>query len=897
VNASTAISQRKRQLSSVAMPSCAPAELIRDLADIGESDAALVGGKAYPLAVLMRRGFRVPKGFCITAEAFRLAGGGDAELAAVSANIALPPLLRELIAAAWREAGLGVAAVRSSAAEEDGREASWAGIFPTELVVEDEAALIAAVERCFRSVHAPEAKAYRSHATNSPRPAMAILVQQLVEADAAGMVFTSNPVSGARDEIVINAVHGLGSALAAGTVSGDTFIVDREGRIKSQSVCAKQVRVTRRGEITVPREQQKIPAVCSRAIAALAKLAIEIEDIFGCPQDIEFAIAGDSISVLQSRPITGLPRDAGEVNAFIGRERHRLQQRIAELRRERKLRGADVVFSNGNVGELLPTPTPMSFGIFREIFAGRNGAIVAGRCALGYELSEHAAEALYELICGQPYFNLEVDAGTFDIGVAIDVDEIIRRVSDDPTLANYPEFGLYQQAFDSNSTLCEVAARARESTQRFHATMAAKAQELLQRFTGEIEPALCRSVVEARQSLDGELSIAQLIAAIGRRIDALKRGSCVQFVMAARLGFFFAEMVRSRLTHYGLDPALTPQLLQGLEGSRITHQALDLERLASGEMTREAFLDIYGHLASNELEISLPRLAEDPSALDCLLQDLTASGRHPSEDFQQQQRRRAVGESELERRLARAQVPAEDITSIHIDLHLAQVFLPLRETVKYYYAAEYAVIRSLLLRLNRALGWQQDDIFYLLPEEIPQCAAHSAELKARVAERRHERQLASRIARQHSLPAVIFGSRLEEIGARRESVAAQRLTGTPVAAGCAVGVVRLVDCADTAALKNMRGDEIIVARSANLGLAPVMRMSAGLIVEVGGVLAHAACQARESGIPAVVLPNAMLVLRNGMKVRLDGSTGNIELLPADEHTSAPVNSPNPGQHA
>jgi rifampicin phosphotransferase len=873
-------------LTSVSVSDCAlrPTDLIRDLADIGVDDAALAGGKAYPLAMLMRRGFTVPKGFCVTTEAFRLAGGCDA------GEVKLPDFLRDLIVAAWRRAGMAAAAVRSSATEEDGRTASWAGIFPTTLPVEDEPALIAAVERCFRAVHAPETSVYRSLAANGSRPAMAVLVQELVDAEAAGMVFTSNPVSGARDEIVINAVHGLGKALAAGRVTGDTFVAGRDGATKTQTVSAKPFRITPRGEIAVAPEDWEVPALTAHAVAALARTAVDIEAAFGCPQDIEFALADNRISILQARPITGLRRDNDEVKAFVGRERRRLKQRVDTLRRQGRLTAADAVFSNGNVGELLPTPTPMSYGLFREIFASDGGAIVAGRRALGYRLADDSAVGLYELICGQPYFNLEVDVGTFNVGVPLDVDDVIRRVSDDPSRANYPEFGLYQQTFEASHTALGDDAVEESSWnessgnigRRFHESMVAAGHAVLERFAGEIEPGLRQAVAEARRALNAGSGVPELVAAIGRRIDGLKRGSCVQFVVAARLGFFFAEMVRSRLTHQVGDPGLTPHLLQGLAGSRITEQALDLERLASRQITRDAFLESHGHLAANELEISLPRLAEDLSALDCLLNDLASSGRHPGEDFQQQQGRRRAAETELQQRLDRAQLPAEDAAQLLTDLRLAQAFLPLRETVKYHYAAEYAVIRSLLLRLNRALDWQPDDIFYLLPDEIPHCTVAAGKMKHRVAKRRREHRLATRVARQVRLPAVIFASRLQEIGARHDLPAAQQLAGTPVAPGSASGIVRLYDCAQgAAALKDLHGDEIIVARSANLGLAPFLRMAAGLIVEVGGVLAHAACQARESGIPAVVLPNATLTLRDGMAVRLDGDTGVVELLEAD----------------
>jgi phosphoenolpyruvate synthase/pyruvate phosphate dikinase len=152
-------------------------DIIRDLADIGPGDASLVGGKAFHLGALMRNGFHIPAGFCITSEAFRRSR------ITVRDEPVLPAPLRDLVVAAWRRAGLKVAAVRSSANEEDGSEASWAGVFPTVLPVYDEEEMIAAVESCFRALHAPGAEFYRrSRRLGRQPPAMAVLVQDLVEA-------------------------------------------------------------------------------------------------------------------------------------------------------------------------------------------------------------------------------------------------------------------------------------------------------------------------------------------------------------------------------------------------------------------------------------------------------------------------------------------------------------------------------------------------------------------------------------------------------------------------------------------------------------------------------------------------------------------------------------------
>lgn len=857
-----------------------PARWVRDLADVRAGDASLVGGKAYPLAQLLRRGFSVPRGFCITTEAFRAAGGARAD------GGRLPRAVRDAILAAWRAAGFSAAAVRSSAREEDGRAASWAGVFPTTLPVEDEGALLAAVESCFRSVHSVDAALYRGDAAGGTAPSMAVLVQELVDADAAGMVFTANPVTGARDEIVLNVVPGLGPPLAAGRLTGDTFVVDRaRASLRSTRLAPKPFRMTPRGEVAIAAEHRERPAITGVAAVAIARRAMEIEAALGEPQDVEFALVGERIHVLQARPIPGLAAPAlraapDEVEGFLVRERRRVARALEALRREGRLVGGEVVLSDGNIGELLPAPTPMSFGLFREVFAGRAGAIVEGRRALGYRVEEGSAEHLYELVCGHPYFNVEVDLGTFDIGVPLDVDAVLARVIERPERANYPELGLYPQAWEPHAAPSGDGGH-RDAARRFHASMTAAAHAFLARFPDELEPALRRAAFDARRAVHAPAHTAELVEATRSLIGRLKRGSCVHFVIAARLGFFFADLVRARLTRHLADPSPMPHLLQGLEGSRITEQALDLEQVAAGRLRRATFLKRYGHLAANELELSLPRLEEDPAALARLLRDLEASGRRPAEELRRQRRRRDDAEEAVRDRLSSAGVPAPDVAALFEDLRLAQAFLPLRETVKYHYAGEYAAIRALLLRLQDALGWSGDDVFHLRPEELAACAAEPAVLRRRIAERRRERGFALRLARERRIPPVIFGSRLDELGARRDLTASQRLTGTPISPGVVTGVVRLLDATDGVAgppPAGPRAGEILVARSANLGLAPLLRMAAGLVVEIGGVLAHAACQAREAGIPAVVLPDATRTLRDGATVRLDGSRGVVEVL-------------------
>jgi pyruvate,water dikinase len=722
---------------------------------------------------------------------------------------------------------------------------------------------------------------------------MAVLVQSLIEADAAGVAFTANPMTGASDEIVINAVPGLGEPLSAGRISGDVFVVSRDGAEKSASITAKPFMLTWKGEIALPRERAEHRAITEAEAAAVARLAKRVERLFGCPQDIEFAIASERIYLLQARPITGLPEEEPisdtEIETYLAHERARLTARVEALRRRGRLKGADAIFSNGNVGELLPTPTPMSFGLFRAIFADPGGAIAAGRRMLGYFLDESSAEGLYELICGQVYFNIEIDARTFDIGLPIDIGSILSSIAEDHARASYPEFGLYAQAMSLAEAICAYGEsegqRRHTALWQFHAAMTKAACDIDRRYRSEIEPVLRRSLEPVPPSLLASENAA-LLALFQQRIDHLRQFSCVWFVAAARIGFYFADMVRWRLGRHLGEPALTQKLFQGLEGSLITRQAIELENLAQGRITCEAFLRAYGHSSRNELEISLPRLSEEPRNIERLLHDLAASGRQPGHKFHEQQRRRRDAERDVRRRLEAQGTNKADLRAFFTDLRLAQTFLPLRETIKHYYTGEYRVLREALLEINRRLGWKDGDIFYLHPSEISGCFHSRESLAALVSQRRRRRKIAALLAGQQRVPPVVFASNTGALGSRPKTLQSRRLKGVPVAPGSAAGLVRVLD--DTGGepwqRKAMRGDEIIVARSANLGLAPLMRMSAGLVVEVGGVLAHAACQARESGIPAVVLAGATSVLQEGMAITIDGATGRIEVL--EERTAS-----------
>ena len=270
----------------------------------GDGSRAL-GGKGASLDRLASLGFRVPPGFCLTTAAFRAqlaAGTGVSRDASQDpAGLAAGPLVPTIGAALADAVGRLVAelaaarafaprfAVRSSALGEDGTAASYAGLHETELDVAPDG-VAGAVRRCWDSLWSPAAVAYRNRRELPPDDAeMAVVVQALVPADAAAVAFTRHPVTGRDDQIVLTAVRGLGDAMVAGTVTPDTYVVDRASR----------------DVVTFdPGEDPAGPALEPDALRALVNLCLEVEARFGQAVDIEAALAGDTWFLLQARPIT-----------------------------------------------------------------------------------------------------------------------------------------------------------------------------------------------------------------------------------------------------------------------------------------------------------------------------------------------------------------------------------------------------------------------------------------------------------------------------------------------------------------------------------------------------------------------------------------------------------------
>ncbi len=318
---------------------------ISDFGDVGPGDVALAGGKGVGLGGLVQAGLPVPPGFVLNTAAYaefveaNHLGAGIHELAALSPLAApqdyedasqriralfthgtMPAAIAAELAGAYGLLGHGdtAVAVRSSATAEDLTSASFAGQQDTYLTVRGTEALTAAVTDCWASLWTARAMAYRAREGIVPDAVrLAVVVQQMVDAEAAGVMFTANPANGRRDQIAISAAWGLGESVVSGTVTTDDLVVEAgTGRVLSRRTADKEVMTvyadhgTREQPVPAGRRRQSV--LDDEAAAELARHGSRITDHFGAPQDIEWARAGGKFFILQSRPITALPEPTAD---------------------------------------------------------------------------------------------------------------------------------------------------------------------------------------------------------------------------------------------------------------------------------------------------------------------------------------------------------------------------------------------------------------------------------------------------------------------------------------------------------------------------------------------------------------------------------------------------------
>jgi pyruvate,water dikinase len=842
---------------------------VLELKDTDQTQVALVGGKGANLGELTRiDGVQVPVGFCVTTEAFRriLAAASSID-DRLDALFRLRPDDRDAIAELSRDirrtvgaievpddlaaaiagavSGLGdhtACAVRSSATAEDLPMASFAGQQDSYLNVVGPAAILQHISRCWASLFTERSVTYRLRNGIDHRTVrMAVVVQQMVFPVASGVLFTADPVTSNRKIVSVEATFGLGEALVSGLVNADVAKV-RDGEIISRTVRAEQ------------------PVLTDAQVVELAALGRRIEAHFGRPQDIEWCLDDDGFQVVQSRPITTLfpvpavDDDANHVYVSVGHQ------------------------------QMMTDPMkPLGLSVWK-LTALRPMLDAGGRLFVDVTalLASPASRAAYIDALGDKSDPLIGDA----LQTIVDREGFIPTVPDDVAPA-VPLPGSAPTSIDTDPAIVT------ELIERTQASLAALKRDIGTK-TGA---ARLDFILDDLQELRRVLSDPQSMQAIMAGMEATwwlndhLEAWLGEKNAADTLTLSAPNNVTSEMGLALLDVADVirphPEVVAFLEDVDDDDDFLDeLPALAGGKEAHdaiEAYLERYGMRCVGEIDITRPRWSERPSTLvPVILGNVRNFAPGAGEQRFEQGRQDALAkERELLARL-RAQPDGDDrATETKAIIDRVRTFIGWREYPKYGLISRYLVYKLAMLdEAERLVGEgvlrEAEDSFFLTFEEL-----HEVVRTRRVDDgliRRRKDEFAS----YHALtPPRVLTSDGEAVAGvyRRDDLPPGALVGVAVSAGTIEGRARvIVDMADA----DVEAGDILVTAHTDPSWSPLFVAIAGLVTEVGGLMTHGAVIAREYGLPAVVgVEHATQLIRDGQRIRVDGTHGFVEILPGE----------------
>jgi pyruvate,water dikinase len=873
---------------------------------------------------MIRAGLPVPPGFCVTTAAYD----------AVSREAALGPLLDNLLAAGAapaalqeyagraREAILGApvpedvaqavrvayealggddgggeampVAVRSSATAEDLPFASFAGQQDTYLNVVGFDAVLDAVKRCWGSLWTDRAVSYRASNNIDQRTVrLAVVVQRMVDAEVAGVLFTANPLTGKRREAVIDSSPGLGEAVVSGAVNPDHFTVDTatgvllERRLGDKRMAVRALPGGGTQHVDLPGGEGAPSSLSDEQVVGLARLGERVEKHFGAPQDIEWAIDGSGrIWLTQSRPLTTLyplpssaPSDPDELRVYFsinvaqGVYRPFTPMGIATIR---------LMISSGAALVNVHPANPA---------AGPAALVVAGQ-RLFFDLTPLVRSEVGRRLLPAVMGKMEARSAA-----------VFAHLAEDPRLAPL------------HTPRRVVAERLRKALPNIRRAPLYAAQAL-------ISPAAARRRLRKLERRLRTLATAPEGATSQERLDMFERvllQNTAQVVLSALpiIGVVFGlPALLERLLGDLATEDERQMVLRGLPYNPTTEMDLALWRLARragsvpgvAELFRSTspeklaamyhegtlppalqqplghFLRVYGHRGVAEIDLGLPRWANDPAYILRTIGNylsIAEPSRGPGAQFQWAAREARAMAAELKRRARKH----GRLRGALVGLCLSRIrgLTGLREVPKYHLMLLMWRGRQLLVPVGEELARagrieKPEDIFFLDTAEARE-ALRGSDMRALVRQRREAYE--QELGRRH-IPRILLSDGTEpelDVLSKRAGQAngANALTGSPASAGVVTGRARVV--LDPAGAELEHG-EILVAPSTDPGWTPLFLMAGGLVMEMGGAMSHGAVVAREYGIPAVVgVPAATQRIATGQQVTVDGSKGIVSVLP------------------
>jgi len=841
------------------------------LGEVDRNQVALVGRKAANLGELTKvAGVVVPAGLCVTTHAFAALVAGTPEISAAMDQLDVTPLgegdrtavlstkIRSLIeqaavpdalvasiSALLAESGGAAAwAVRSSATAEDLPNASFAGQHESYLGLCGFEAVIDAIRRCWASLFTERAVTYRQrNGISHGGTKMAVIVQRMVPADASGVMFTADPMSGDRTVVAIEACAGIGEALVSGAVVPHGFKL-------------------REGEIIEAKEGDH-PILSDEQVRDLAAIGRCIGAHFGYPQDIEWCLLDAAFQIVQSRPITTLfpipPRADGKRYVYL---------------------------SVGHQQMMTDAIKPLGLS-FWQILAARPMHEAGGR--LFVDITEQLASPAKRTV----------------LLSTLNRDPLIRSAID--TLLERRFVATLPEQDAKSSAPAPGSARERNNISSANALDPAIVANLIAESEAAVAEAKRSLAAKSGNELfdfiaDDVAALKEQLFA-PKSIQALMTGINAMWWLNDHLGEWLGETgiadTLSQSVHNNITSRMGLDLLDVADAIR-PHTAVvsflrqfdgstslsDLLQVDGGREALEAingYLVKYGMRCTGEIDITRPRWREQPATLVPMV--LANIGRfQPGEAkrrFEAGLARARAAEQDVLQRLRTLPDGVAKATQTKDAIDRMRAFIGYREYPKYGWVSRLDLHKQAMLReaqqlVDRGVLERIDDIFYLRFDELREVvrtkqADHDLIIARRAEFATYERLAPPRVLTSHG--ESLFGD------FKRDDLPANALPGLAVSAGSVEGRARVITDIATA---DIEAGDILVTTYTDPGWTPLFITVAGLVTEAGGQMSHGAVIAREYGLPAIVaVQDATRRIRNGQTIRLDGTSGVVTILPTE----------------
>ncbi|WP_433756598.1 phosphoenolpyruvate synthase [Nocardia sp. CA-135398] len=891
--------------------------------------AALGGGKAHGLYTLHNGGFRVPEWAVLGTDVFNrflietttdadlativmdvtssedldsaLAAG--AELRAAIVDAPLPQPILDLIADAYGRLGTGAIAVRSSAVVEDGPGQSYAGQFDSFLNVNGIDAVAARVRDCWASAFSERSIRY-AFAHGQPRAdAIAVVLQRLIDARTSGVMFTANPISGAKDELVVSAVYGLGEGLVSGAVDADSVVVDKSsGAVLEMTVGDKDRSYAPAGEqgcavLEVEQQRRESAVLADAELAELVEWGRKLEADFGAPQDIEWAIDADGLWFLQSRPITTAVTDGATRGAVL----RGAGEALAD--------GDERIWDNSNIIESFSGITsPLTYTTAADIY---------GRVYHGYAKSLRVPDAqlrqtdrwtpvLLGYFHGRVYYNLLHWYRMVGIAPGYPLN---RKVLEAALGVDEPlpdEIAKTLRPFTFRTPLARL--RSRALTTVTYVRRLFGIDDMVERFMTDFY-----RVYDEYDALDYSTLTGEQAYAAYRKVDRdlVERWGPLMVLDAILLTctglmYLLTKLLLPKAPEWFLYAVVGPGAdVESAEPARAMTELAQFARQdpelvslinstaperiydAIGDRTEflgriEDYFDRYGYRSLDELKLETPDLREDPASLFIMLR--SAIGR--------------VGEAAQHSRSAEA----DEYLDAHLRGFRRRIYERLRgkvnrcaahrERLRFCRTRAFGMVKRMIRVMGRDLVARGvidefDDVFALTVQELRGCYEGADTdglpdlVAARKAQRARDAELVAPARFVTSGPtfgrAELVRQGWVPVTDTPPATVGTVLPGTPSASGIVEGTAVVVD-----EPRDVAGG-ILVAYRTDPGWVAALPSASALVIERGSPLTHVAIVARELGVPTVVqVKDLTRKIRSGMGIRVDGTNGTVTVLSGGE---------------